>query len=299
MSVYQSHLVPGVSPSVVRRLPAGRLRERILLDQESYLETNPRTYSSARTRIGCTFAGCTQDFIQRFIYVFGVWEPNITAWMGAFLRHADVVIDVGANIGYHSLLAKKSVGATGKIIAFEPLSVVADALVENARRNGVDVDLRRTALGDERGTKTIHRDISGNLGRSNTIGGGDLVPEAEVEVVRGCDAIPEGLWPAIRLIKVDVEGDEFYVLRGLEAVLSELSSGSAVLVEIAPADLELRGQSSQQVLEYMDSFGFTPFSISNSYEAADYAREVRGSPVPLTRAPRKKLDVIFIKGTGR
>ena len=42
----------------------------------------------------------TSDMIQRTMYAFGVWEPAVTAWFREHIRHGDVVIDIGANVGY-------------------------------------------------------------------------------------------------------------------------------------------------------------------------------------------------------
>lgn len=73
----------------------------------------------ARTRFGATFAVDTQDLIQRYLYLFGVWEPHMTRWLQRRLKPGDVFVDVGANIGYYSILASRLVGARGKVVAIE------------------------------------------------------------------------------------------------------------------------------------------------------------------------------------
>ena len=60
---------------------------------------------STRTLFGGQFTGNTVDVIQRFIYYFGIWEPALTYWIRNRLKPGDVFVDVGANIGYFTVLA--------------------------------------------------------------------------------------------------------------------------------------------------------------------------------------------------
>src|SRR4051794_26991463 len=64
----------------------------------------------SRTIFGAKITGDTADLIQRYIYFFGVWEPDITAWLRSALKPGDCFVDVGANIGYYTLLASQVVG---------------------------------------------------------------------------------------------------------------------------------------------------------------------------------------------
>jgi hypothetical protein len=60
----------------------------------------------------------TVAFSVGYIYYFGVWEPNITRWIVRRLASGDMFIDVGANVGYYSLLASKLVGESGSVVRF-------------------------------------------------------------------------------------------------------------------------------------------------------------------------------------
>ncbi|SCF63177.1 hypothetical protein GA0115259_100393 [Streptomyces sp. MnatMP-M17] len=70
-----------------------------------------------RSRFGARFAVDTQDLIQRYIYLFGVWEPHMTRWLRGRLEPGDTFVDVGANIGYYSVLASQLVGDGVKVVA--------------------------------------------------------------------------------------------------------------------------------------------------------------------------------------
>ena len=96
---------------------------------------------ACRTRYGSRVSGDTQDLIQRHLYFFGNWEPHISAWIAATLRPGDGFVDVGANIGYYSLLASRAVGNRGYVVAVE-----AAPRGLQPERQGVDV----AALGHSR-----------------------------------------------------------------------------------------------------------------------------------------------------
>jgi FkbM family methyltransferase len=66
---------------------------------------------------------------------FGTWEPNITHVISGILQEGDVFVDVGANIGYHSLLGSKLVGSTGSVVAIEPVPDTFAMLLDNLRLN--------------------------------------------------------------------------------------------------------------------------------------------------------------------
>lgn len=262
------------------------------------LRESPHTFNNARSSFGCRFAGSTSDVIQRFIYVFGVWEPSITVWMSQQLQPGDVMVDVGANIGYYSLLAAKLTGNEGKVIAFEPLPPIATMLRENARRNRLGIDLREQVVSSTPGLKIIYEEIAGNVGHSNTFGGENLASYGLVDAVRGDDAIADELWPRIRVVKIDVEGDELHVLYGMQRMLSCLSSSSSVVVEVTPADLKSRGHSVADLMSFMRDLDFIPWSIHNSYSVDDYAYGNIHEPIRLYKDPSCKTDVIFVKGRG-
>ena len=68
---------------------------------------------------GSVFHCNTRQFVQRRIRFFGIFEHNLTYYTLSKLREGDLYVDVGANIGYFSLLASQCVGPTGKVIAVE------------------------------------------------------------------------------------------------------------------------------------------------------------------------------------
>ncbi|GIF69329.1 hypothetical protein Ais01nite_73640 [Asanoa ishikariensis] len=90
----------------------------------------------ARTRYGVRIPVTTADLIQRYLYMFGTWEPNPTAWICRQLRPGDPFIDVGAHIRHFSLLAATLVGPSGCVVAIEASPRFAATLAQTATANG-------------------------------------------------------------------------------------------------------------------------------------------------------------------
>jgi FkbM family methyltransferase len=280
-------------PAVVRRVPGkpGRMLTRQL---NRAVKRYPRSFT-AQTAHGFSVAGDTRDLIQRYLYVFGEWEPNITAWTLRHLRAGDVVVDVGANIGYFSLLAATAVGPAGEVIAFEAVPSIATALEDNVARNGAHVSVRRVAAAAVPGSVEVFRAGGQNIGQSGTTQTAGAVSEGKVRAAPLSAELDPQLWPRIRLIKIDVEGFEDQVLDGLTPVLQALPAGAAVLLELSPDAVHERGGSAAAVLARMRALEFDVARIANPYDARSYLNRSVAAPEPLTQTPTTQTDLIFTK----
>lgn len=268
----------------------------MMVDADKRLRSHPRDFESAQTIYGFTVSGNTADHIQRRIHLFGVWEPNLSRWMAGYLRPGDVVVDVGANIGYFSLLAAKQVGPTGRVLAFEPVPSICQRLRQNLAANAAtNVEVMPIALSESSGEVEIYRGPQRNLGKSGTLPSANATSEGRVVKERGAEVIDRNLWPSIRVVKIDVEGDEFAVLKGLEEFLREAADGTAVVAEITPEWLKSRGQSAKEALAYMRGLGFVAFEMKNGYAPQDYATYRPSKPRRLKKLTRGQTDILFIK----
>jgi len=155
--------------------------------------------------------------IENVIYQRGVYEQGTVAVVQSFLKEGDVFIDVGANIGFLSLVAAEKVGKTGEVHAFEPVPSTLEILTKNKNINIYDqLSIYPHALGNETAKRFIY---SENENR----GGASLVNHIsdegiEIDIKRLDDL--EFSKP-ITVIKIDVEGFEFEVLKGAENIILE------------------------------------------------------------------------------
>lgn len=184
---------------------------------------------------GALMAVDSRDVIQRQLLYAGTYELEVTDVFRNELRPGDQFLDVGANVGYFSMLAL-SCGA--EVIAFEPDPLSAAVWRLNYRLNdsGVHAQLHECGLGEHQGTLMFHRTEVANVGRSGfkTQGG---VESFCVQVQKLDDLSPAcglrggGVW------KLDVEGFESEVLRGAQQALRACKP-RLVLFEAEPRETD-------------------------------------------------------------
>ncbi|MBA8804629.1 FkbM family methyltransferase [Nocardioides ginsengisegetis] len=282
--------------SWARSRPPGRLRAACLFLLDLRFRYFVRLFDEAETHYGFrVFGGSTADYIQRRLYVFGFWERDLSEWLKDQLRPGDVFLDVGANIGYFSLLASRVVGPTGNVLAFEAIPSVAQQLEVNLHRNNVgNVTVVRSVVSDVPGLVEVFRGPEDNSGASSTVPGAGFSSEGRVEGVRLDDQPIDA--SRVRGVKIDVEGDELRVLRGSARLLGEMPPGSWVVAEVSPQRLLERGSSSADLMGFMAGLGFSAWAMPNDYTTLGAARGGITQPLrPITEVLDRQQDVLFRK----
>lgn len=186
--------------------------------------------------------------------------PALAPILEAALRPGDTFADVGANVGIYTLLGAHHVGKGGQVHSFEAIEDVATLLRRNVALNAFEqVEIVPSAVGREPGNVTLYRVVGGASGLTS----GYPWREEETEPVEvpltTLDAHYDGR-PSPRLIKIDVEGMEFDVLRGADALLSR-DDAPLVVFEISPARIEKLDYGPEDVLGYLASHGFTVYDL--------------------------------------
>lgn len=249
----------------------------------------------APTIFGAAIAGRTDDIIQRHLFYFGVWEPNLTAFLSARLRPGDIFVDVGANIGYFTLLASRLVGRDGKVIAVEASPNIFARLSDNLRRNhATNVAATNIAVSDRVGTTQLFLGSDSNIGQTGTVATPGSRYECDIATTP-LDTLLDGIDAArVRFVKVDVEGAEWSVLQGMQGLLRSGARELEVFVELTPKSLRACDKTVDDVLKMFADCGFLPYAIENDYSAEGYM-----SPGAVTRPTRLRgaisaqTDVIF------
>jgi len=169
--------------------------------------------------------------IDESIYTTGVWEPNVSSFIYDQLNDGNVFLDVGANIGYFSLLSAKRVGSSGQVIAFEPIGTLATQLERSVEKNSLtNIKLIRSACGEREASMKIGK-YKHNIGKSSLIDAGMEQLETETVSVLTIDSVLENTH-RLDLIKIDVEGFEPEVLMGARKTLSRLRP--VIILEFGP-----------------------------------------------------------------
>lgn len=217
-----------------------------------------RVVSPARI-LGLRFAARLSDKHGRHLFKRGMHEPVLTRFLMEHLRFepGDVVLDVGANVGWHACVLDQLAPDDVAIHAFEPDPINCGFLRENLATNGAErVVAVEAAAAATAGRATLHRYKPSNRGRHS------LIPlhegeKVEVETLRLDDHWREsGLGDrTLRFLKIDVEGGELGVLKGAPEVLSR---AKLVMLEHSPGYLRTGGHDPDALVRVMDDAGFTP-----------------------------------------
>lgn len=191
------------------------------------------------------------DHTGRTLYFHGdPYEPETTRTIQALLGPGDLFLDVGANVGFFSIVAARRAGTAGRVVAFEPHPDCARELLELARVNGVAdrVTLVRAAVGARAAAEVplyVSADtVLSTLDPARSPARAHFAFDRHVIVA----AITIDEWMAsnsprgpLTLVKIDVEGSEAEVIEGMAAAIA--AYGPAVICETSPgsaADVRLR-----------------------------------------------------------
>lgn len=247
-----------------------------------YLKHHPYA-TTARTRAGTVFPVATSDVIQRYLWLFGTWEPHLTAWMRSRITPGDLVIDAGAHTGYFTLLASQIVGPTGRVVAIEASPAFHQALTANIEANEcANVRTVNAAVSDAAGRMTFYLERSTNLGGTTSVRPRTVVSSFEADAAPLPQLVTEDELAAARLIKIDVEGGEAAAVRGLAPVLGRLRHDAELVIEVTPRMLAKQGQQAGDVLAPLREHGFHVYRLANDYAAASYPAALR-RPAPAVR----------------
>jgi FkbM family methyltransferase len=251
----------------------------------------------AIAKSGAVFACSSNDLVQSCILCFGEWEPALTEFLSYRLSPTDVFVDVGAHVGYFTLLASRLVGPFGTVVAIDASVSNFLALSDNIKLNNVgNVRAVHAAVWDTRGSLVSFAGDPGNSAHASVIAEHGMEVESQVDSFPLGDLLTEEEWKNARVIKIDVEGAETNVLRGILAG-PELSGNTELVVEISPDWLSQRGQSADTLLDAFRSRGYYVYELARSFpwerRTGPLLREVRGgmntvADVILSRTP--KLD---------
>lgn len=234
---------------------------------------------------GVRFEYTLEDYRGTAAMYFGSYAPLVIDAMQRLLKPGDIFFDVGANIGYISAVAARLVGIEGQVHAFEPVPSYFARLQRLAQMNPArGIYPNDCALGENETTQLIY--VTREPGQNTLVPSYKSAPEItrsqEVRATRLDSYIESRRIERVSLIKIDVEGYEFPVLKGFERYLRRKWQRPPVICEIAPRAYPLMKTSVGDLARYMDGFG---------YSAVDLAD--RSTPVDLTKI-RHVEDVLFL-----
>lgn len=209
-------------------------------------------------RGGLRFDLDPREEVQRQIF-FGAFETREVRAVLACVPEGGTVVDVGANVGYYTLVMARRVGPLGRVHAFEPDPDLARHLERHLELNGLGdrVEVHRSALAARSGTARFLRADDANRGGGTLFHYSDLGGESiEVEVDTLDAAADRSALQSVDLLKLDVEGGEVDVLAGAAGLLDRRAIRH-ILVELNGWRLEDRGLLAEDLLGPLLDRGYT------------------------------------------
>jgi len=187
------------------------------------------------------------------------FEPKLTEVFKRILRPGDVVVDIGANIGYFTLLASGLVGELGRVYAFEPapdnFALLNKNLTANASKNVYAI---QKALSSHKGSGKLLLEAKnwGSHRIVETVADGQSV---EVEMISMDEFFTNGN-QRVDAIKMDAEGSEIRILHGASGLLRN-NPDLALFSELHPKVLRAAGHCPNQYLRMLVDQGFVMYAI--------------------------------------
>lgn len=213
-----------------------------------------------------------KDPEQLKVYFYGHYHERYEAALVArLLEDDDVFWDIGANVGYFTLVAATALANRGQIVAFEPGKNAYVRLIENLSLNPYgNIQTYPVAVSDREGEAVLH--VSGDIADSSAslfqVGGNQAGHEICRTVALDQFLAAEGLRPPT-LIKLDAEGAELAVLQGAERLISQ--SPPMFLMEMEEKNLKAAGASKAAIRQFLEGYGYRAAHLRKGrwYETRD------------------------------
>jgi FkbM family methyltransferase len=201
------------------------------------------------------------------------WDPVTTRVFKHVVKEGDTVLDLGANLGYYTLLAARLVGTGGRVVAFEPEPRNFRYLVENIHLNNYSqVEAHQMAVSDAGGSTVLYLDEEDSGGHSLRKAAGCVagVVSVQVDCVALDDFMAQG--DRVDVVKMDVEGYEPRALRGMQQLVAE-NARMVLLIEFFPRLIREAGSSPEDfVSELADALGFSLVALDDNWRKPRWMR---------------------------
>ena len=203
------------------------------------------------------------DDITAELLLKGTWESYTTEVVRQLLQEDMVAVDIGANIGYYSLLAASLVGKTGKVYAFEPEPHNYTLLIRNINANGyMNIEAHQKAVSCSSGKMALY--LGTQSGTHSLFGVRGTTTESVMVDLVSLDEFFKESKKNVDVIKVDVQGAEMDVLLGMQKVI-KCNDQLKLITEFEP-DLSHTGFPLNKYWDKLTESGFQYIYIINEQE---------------------------------
>lgn len=203
------------------------------------------------------------SYIEYTLLSTGTYEDEINKLIRISLKAGGNALDIGGNIGLQSIRMSQCVGQTGKVFAFEPLAYLQEKFKRNIQLNKAgNISLFPYALSDKEGEADFNINPNswnqGTFSLNNSAGGSSV----QHIIIKVADGIPEiQNLASLDLIKIDVEGFEYQVLRGLVNILKKHKP--RIIFEYDANYWANNGQKISDCYSFLQSLDYTVYQVTS------------------------------------
>ena len=208
----------------------------------------------------------TQNNDGLALSIFKIYEPNQTEIVKKYVHEGDIVIDIGAHVGYYTLLMAQLVGENGKVYSFEPDPVNFQLLKKSVEINGFEnvVLIQKAVSNITDKVKLFLGDNDSAINRIYDAKLGDAKESIDVESIRIDEYFKEND-ELINFIKIDSEGSEVKIINGMKQFLSR-NQELVMMTEFFPFLIKKSGDEPNQYLKSLEKSGFSLYNILDKNE---------------------------------
>jgi FkbM family methyltransferase len=226
-----------------------------------------------------------KEGIDLSIYLFGVFEPDVVRFYDKQIRCGSVAVDIGANIGAHTLEMAARCGNTGMVVAVEPTAWAFSKLQRNIYLNpalALRIKILQAFLNED-SSKSLPEEVCSSWPMDVQKGSLDARSEGRAHSTRGANAtsldalVCTMALPRVDLLKIDVDGNELQVLRGGVSTLRKFHP--AIIIELAPYVFNDGEASISSILELLSSEGYDKVCTGRRvFRLVDHAAILKSIP---------------------
>ncbi|MGI9098546.1 MAG: FkbM family methyltransferase [Solirubrobacteraceae bacterium] len=253
-----THLITGMPEDrrarAAARVRAGRASRALLRTAAGWYARAPVPIAGGLAHLlYVSTADLPLDHAHAGLIVRGTLEPPVQEALRRLLAPGDVFYDVGANIGFFTILGARLVGPQGRVVAFEPVPACARAVGRNIALNGfAHAEIREEAVGAAGGRARLL--VVGEASWSHLASTGrhaDVRDEIDVTVVSIDELVQAGALPPPDVLKIDTEGAELQAIAGMRTTIER--HRPAIVCELHDTNA--------QFAALMDALGYTTTNL--------------------------------------
>ena len=245
----------------------GKIYKKKLADKKRFSYGNGKPFIYNVNVLGVSFKILLDPFkncyVDESIVKNGFWEKKLGEQLKNYIKKDNVFLDIGANIGYHSLFVASILKGSGKVYSFEPITYLCKQLQESVNLNNfTNLEVCNFGLSENEGEHIINiRD--GNIGGSSLLSFPKIdkfeVKETEKVVLKKLDSFL-GETYKVDVIKIDVEGYEYEALKGAFNILK--NNHPVIFMEFSPLIyIKDNAQKSYEIIYFLKNLGYSFFDL--------------------------------------